>query len=395
MVLAPAMPPFPEAAPAEPSFDRLVADLDSLFQQGVGEELDESAFNGWALRVFRWQFEHNTAFRGYCLGRGATPATVTSWEDVPAVPTGAFKRLRLLSAGEGREPDAVFHTSGTSRTEQRGEHFVASLRLYRSALLPAFRIHLLPDGALLPVLALVPSPQDAPRSSLSYMIGTVSEAFGAEGGGWFAAADGALKTEGLLRAIEEAVDTGAPVLIAATAFALAHWLDGLTRDGLRFALPEGSRVMETGGFKGRVRGVSRDDLYHGIVTRLGIPMNRVVNEYGMTEMLSQFYEPVLHRFQDSDTGLGDRLHVGPPWVRTRVLDPESLERVPDGEPGILCHHDLANLGSVACLLTEDMGVAVADGFRLLGRFPGAEPRGCSLAIEELLDAAQARGAKAR
>ena len=390
MVLAPALPPSSEAAPAEPSFDRLVADLDGLFQRGVGETLDEDAFNGWALRVFRWQFEHNTAFRGYCLSRGATPATVTSWEDVPAVPTGAFKRLRLLSAEEGREPDAVFHTSGTSRTERRGKHFVASLRLYRSALLPAFRVHLLPDGARLPVLALVPSPQDAPRSSLSYMIGAVSEAFGAEGGGWFAAADGALQKEGLLRAVEGAADEGGPVLIAATAFALAHWLEGLARDGLRFALPEGSRVMETGGFKGRVRGVSRDDLYDGIVARLGIPTNRVVNEYGMTEMLSQFYEPVLYRFQGSDVGLSDRLHVGPPWVRTRILDPVSLVRVPDGEPGLLCHHDLANLGSVACLLTEDMGVAVADGFRLLGRLPGAEPRGCSLAIEELLDAAQTK-----
>ena len=219
MVLAPALPPSPEAGPAEPSFERLVADLDGLFQQGVGEALDEHAFNGWALRIFRWQFEHNTAFRGYCSGRGATPATVTSWEEVPAVPTGAFKRLRLLSAEEGREPDAVFHTSGTSRTERRGEHFVASLRLYRSALLPTFRVHLLPDRARLPVLALVPSPQDTPTSSLSYMIGTVSETFGAEGGGWFAAADGALQKEELRRAVEGAVDAGAPVLIAATAFA--------------------------------------------------------------------------------------------------------------------------------------------------------------------------------
>jgi len=222
------------------------------------------------------------------------------------------------------------------------------------------------------------------------MIGAVSEAFGAEGGGWFAAADGELQQEELLRAVEGAVDTGAPVLIAATAFALAHWLDGLARDDLRFVLPEGSRVMETGGFKGRVRGVSREDLYHGILARLGIPMSRVVNEYGMTEMLSQFYESVFSRSRASDAGLGDRFHVGPPWVRTRILDPVSLVRVPDGETGLLCHHDLANLGSVACVLTEDLGVAVAGGFRLLGRLPGAEPRGCSLAIEELLDAAQAK-----
>ena len=390
MALAPDSPHFPETANAEPSFDRLVADLDGLFQRGVGQPLDDTAFNGWALPVFRWQFEHNTAFRGYCVGRGATPATVTSWEEVPAVPTGAFKRLRLLSTEEGREPEAVFHTSGTSRTERRGEHLVASLGLYRSALLPAFRVHLLPDGARLPVLALLPSPGDAPRSSLSYMIGAVGEEFGAEEGGWFAAPDGALEEDALMSAVEVAADTGGPVLIAATAFALAHWLDGLARDEVRFRLPEGSRVMETGGFKGRVRGVSREDLYRGVHERLGIPSNRVVNEYGMTEMLSQFYEPALTRLQASGVGLSDRFHVGPPWVRTRILDPVSLALVPDGEPGLLCHHDLANLGSVACVLTEDMGVAVADGFRLLGRLPGAEPRGCSLAIEELLDAAKPR-----
>ena len=385
------MPPSPEAGSAEPSFDGLVADLDGLFQRGVGEALEEFAFNGWALRVFRWQFEHNSVFQGYCEGRGATPATVTSWEDIPAVPTGAFKRLRLLSAEVGREPEAVFHTSGTSRTERRGGHLVASLRLYRSALLPPFRAHVLSDGARLPVLALVPSPQDAPTSSLSYMVGAAKEAFGGEGGGWFAARDGALENDRLLTAVEEAVYEGGPVLIAATAFALAHWLDGLSRDELRFQLPEGSRIMETGGFKGRVHGVSRDDLYRGVVERLGIPLSRVVNEYGMTEMLSQFYEPILCRDQDLEVGLADRFHVGPPWVRTRILDPVSLERVPDGDPGLLCHHDLANLGSVACVLTEDMGVAVEGGFRLLGRLPGAEPRGCSLAIEELLGAEPVQG----
>jgi hypothetical protein len=113
----------------------------------------------------------------------------------------------------------------------------------------------------------------------------------------------------------------------------------------------------------------------------------MVNEYGMTEMLSQFYEPVLR--DERAHALSGRWHVGPPWVRTRVLDPATLDPVDPGEPGLLAHLDLANLDSVAAILTEDIGVAVHDGFRLLGRNQGAEPRGCSLAMEELL---QARGA---
>ena len=120
--------------------------------------------------------------------------------------------------------------------------------------------------------------------------------------------------------------------------------------------------------------------------RLGIPSSCVVNEYGMTELLSQFYEPVLS--SPPAPALAERYHVAPPWVRTRVLDPVSLAPVRPGQPGLLCHLDLANAGSAACVLTEDMGVAVEGGFRLLGRAPGAEPRGCSLATEDLLRAAE-------
>ena len=52
--------------------------------------------------------------------------------------------------------------------------------------------------------------------------------------------------------------------------------------------------------------------------------------------------------------------------------------------GILAHLDLANLGSVSAILTEDLGFLVPGGFTLRGRTPGAEPRGCSLAMEEFL-----------
>jgi hypothetical protein len=42
------------------------------------------------------------------------------------------------------------------------------------------------------------------------------------------------------------------------------------------------------------------------------------------------------------------------------------------------------VGSVAAVLTEDLGERVGAGFRLHGRDLDAEPRGCSLAMEELL-----------
>ena len=50
------------------------------------------------------------------------------------------------------------------------------------------------------------------------------------------------------------------------------------------------------------------------------------------------------------------------------------------------HTDLANYNSVTTLLTEDVGVATDDGFILLGRAQGAQAKGCSLAVEDFLQA---------
>jgi hypothetical protein len=152
-------------------------------------------------------------------------------------------------------------------------------------------------------------------------------------------------------------------------------------------LPEGSRIMETGGYKGRIRALPRNELYRSLTLAFGVPVGRIVNEYGMTELLSQFYEPVLVSGSGVGKPPGDwerRFHRGPPWVRTRVLDPLTLEDAPEGEVGVLAHLDLANLGSVAAVLTEDLGRWVPGGFQLMGRSRGAEPRGCSLAMEDFL-----------
>ncbi len=69
-----------------------------------------------------------------------------------------------------------------------------------------------------------------------------------------------------------------------------------------------------------------------------------------------------------------------------MLDPVTLEELPEGEVGILCHYDLANLGSACAVLTEDRGRAVGRGIEWIGRTDGAPPRGCSLATAELLEA---------
>ncbi len=361
------------------SGSRLRADLIATMGAGVDTPLPDAHFNDLARRIFEHQSARNPVFARFCDARGVRAGSWSSWREVPPVPARAFRERGLVSRGAA---EVVFRTSGTtSGGASRGEHRVPDLSLYHASLLPNFEAHLLPDGARLPMISLIPSPRAVPDSSLSHMIGVVEDEL-ARDARYFVGKDGRLDENGLRSTLREAEARGEAVLIVGTAFAFVHLLDSLAADETRFRLPAGSRVMETGGFKGRTRTVPRDRLYAAIRLRMGIPPRWVVNEYGMTELLSQFYEPVLR---------GEaRLHRPPPWVRTRVLDPATLEALPAGREGLLCHFDLANLGSVCCLLTEDIGVepreAEGRGFRVLGRNPGAEPRGCSLAMDDLMSA---------
>lgn len=141
--------------------------------------------------------------------------------------------------------------------------------------------------------------------------------------------------------------------------------------------------METGGFKGAGREVTRVELYRRLAEATGLPAQRIVSEYGMTELLSQLYEPVL-----SEGPGAAGTHLAPPWLKVRALDPVTLEELPSGEEGLLCFFDLANAGSVCHVLTEDVGSVAKGRVRLAGRVRGAEPRGCSLAMDELMAAAR-------
>jgi len=251
--------------------------------------------------------------------------------------------------------------------------------LYDAVLLAGFDHFMLPDDARLRFLNLVPNPSDRPQSSLGYMMARAAANRGDGQTGWYVRGD-ELLVEAFLRDVETAISDAAPVCIATTAFALASVLDEMAARGSVLALPSGSRVMETGGFKGRARIVERAQLYAASCLRFGLPESAIVAEYGMTELTSQYYDDCLIR--DAGVAIDARRKFAPPTLRTRVVGPDGAT-LPNGTVGALLHVDLANRASVAAILTEDLGVCFDDGLVLIGRESGASLRGCSLDAETL------------
>lgn len=341
-----------------------------------GEAVPES-FDAIACDLARFQARHVAGYGRLCAARGVDPSALRSASGAPAVPTDAFKASTVF-AFDPADASVTFRTSGTT-VGARGTHFMRDVGTYDAAALAFGRAMLVATASVpLAVLVVGPSDTEAPDSSLSHMTSLFARA-------WTDATEprvathhvlgGALDVDGLRARI--AALGAAPALALATSFALVHLLDAL--GGEILPLPAGSRLMQTGGFKGRSREVDAVTLRREVARTFAVPERSVIGEYGMTELSSQFWEATVAR---ADAPVG--LYVEPPWARVVPVDPETLRPVHEGEIGIARIEDLANVDSAFAVLAQDRVRRVPGGFELLGRAPGAPPRGCSIALDEML-----------
>jgi hypothetical protein len=351
-----------------------------MIGRGADQPRGDDAWGHLALRLFGYQFQANATYRRFCERRGKTPSTVQAWGEIPTVPIAAFKEF-TLACGAALQAVACFMTSGTTNPAKRGRHYHFTLEVYDASAATFFKANVLPELDRMRLLILGSPPELSPNSSLAHYLGLMRDRFGSPGSEFYIGTEG-LEAERLRGDLRAAEREGAPVCLLGASFAFVHFLDRCRADGLRFRLPAGSRVMDTGGFKGKSREIPQAELYALVAEHFGVGRDVCVNMYGMTELSMQCYDSPLRR---RAVGLPDEpIMQAPPWARTLVLDAETLRPVPEGVRGILCHYDLANCSSVIGILTEDVGVATSRGFRLLGRIQGADSRGCSVSVDEML-----------
>ncbi|MGO8837469.1 MAG: hypothetical protein ACLQAH_15495 [Limisphaerales bacterium] len=382
-------------------------------------------FNRLALELFALQLKHNPAYRKICAGRKLMPGAVEHWTEIPVVPTEIFKELELASIPPA-ERTAVFHSSGTTvQKPSRHFHNAESLAVYEASLWSWFQRNIFANSAFSiqhsALLFLTPPPAQAPHSSLIHMFETirsracesVESAFlqtrpqlnayaastrvflgkVADDGTW------TLDFDAVLATLNSSLATRHPSLLLGTAFSFVHLLDHLAENNLRFQLPAGSRVMETGGYKNRSRSMPKTELHRLITDRFGVPPENIICEYGMSELSSQAYDlgapasrhqlfPQATKELAGETpalpGTDPRHFSFPPWARVQIVSPETGHEVAEGETGLIRVFDLANVFSVMAIQTEDLGIRRGTGFELIGRAALAEPRGCSLMTHSAL-----------
>jgi len=298
------------------SLKTLSARVNSVIKDGCSDD----QFNALALDIHSYQSKHCSA-----IGR-LTKGVPKSWREIPLVPTSAFAG-HAIATFPPAEAVRIFESSGTTRGT-RSRHYFRDLSLYRATTIAAFkRIGTFQVKSLIDPSA---------SSSLSCMVD------------W----------------IKEESTIGAPSFVIGTAFAYVHLID----EGFRDPLSPGSVVAETGGYKGKGREVSKEELYRGISEVFSIGQECIMSEYGMCELSTSFWEEK-----------GARGFVIPHWARVRLIDPETMEDT--AGQGVIAIYDLANLESSISILTSDIGSFLNGRLILHGRMSRAPQKGCSLLID--------------
>ena len=351
--------------------------VNALLDFIASDDASDALFNDVALQNFEYQFKNNLPFRKFAQKRGKTLRTVKNWSDIPAVPINAFKTLDLSCAPLSKAK-AVFMTSGTSLGNVRGKSYHPVLDVYDASMRRNFQNRFMGNLERVQMGVLFPPPALMPNSSLAHYLNLAVGDFGLRNSRFFVGARG-IEFSDLFDDLARAEKSGEPYALLGASFSFVHVIDEMAQRGKTFKLPLGSRILDTGGFKGQSRELEADEFYDSLETAFGVARSQCINMYGMTELSSQFY--------DAGNAVCPSVKLGPHWMRTRVVNPLTGESLPDGEEGVLAHTDLAHFNICTTILTEDIGIAADRGFQLLGRAAGAAGQGCSAAVDEFLKAA--------
>ena len=315
------------------------------------------------IQLFQYQAESNTAYSAYAQLSQDKLDGITCWKDIPAIPTDAFKSAVNPTGFELNEHEVTtFLTSGTT-AENKGAHHFRSTELYEKSIIAGWKSLGIPELSA-NTLMLIPSSEEAPHSSLSHMMQTLKTEFCNDA--HFLLSEGTLD----INTFRVAAKSQQPISLIGTALAFLQLFEQLEESDEYFTLPAGSWAMETGGYKGTNKSLTKEDLYLLFEKFLGLSEENIWNEYSMTELSSQLYT----------RGIGAPPR-GPAWTRIKVIDPETLQPVKPGEMGYLVIYDLANYDSCMAIMTQDLAIYHDElSFTLIGRDPSALPRGCSRAL---------------
>ncbi len=349
------------------------AEVFAFIAQGVAHR-DDAGFSRLMLRGFSLQFAASSPYRSYCQSIGVTPDTIETWLHIPAVSSfpHAARLRRLYTPGTAEKIARKSRTVDLAHS--RGPFFpdASLVELLGSVQIAAARRFLFPDLQRMKLLFLVPSPKMAPGMVMAAGLERFKREFGAAGSRFLISFRG-LDLKGFVADLRRSEQSGEPLAILGASHGIDYFLDACLAQGVRFSLPSGSRLMDSGGFMGRYVGCTPEEFYSKCRAVFGLERSHCVNALWICESSTVYFDA---GFSGSEqTGNPLCLKVPPPWSRVEIVDPLTFQPVADGETGLLRLYDLSNRGMACVVQTDKMGYRTPVGFQVVGKLDREHPLG--------------------
>ena len=311
----------------------------------------DTAFQALALEIYNFQLKNCRVYSEYVnLLKRESP---TSIYEIPFLPIQFFKTHDVLST-QKTGFETLFLSSGTGLVG-RSKHLVSDISIYEESFRKAFELQF-GNTKNLVILALLPNYIEQGNSSLVYMVDDLIKQTENDLSGFLLDDFNQIRER-----YHTALNSGKNVVIFGVSYAL---LD-LAEKG--FDLSK-ARIIETGGMKGRREEISKNELHERI--KIGLGVDYVSSEYGMTELLSQAYSEK------------EGVFYTPPWMKVIFSDVYDPLTVVSGESSSIINViDLANINSCSFIQTQDLGRKMHGGFFLEGRLNLSDIRGCNLMVD--------------
>ncbi len=321
------------------------------------EDQSDERFNELALREFEFLYRASTPYRDSCKRNNFSPGTINRWEEIPAVASFSMHDAGGLSSASGvveleRKRGPVFPDKDTVVLSSTVNNLLAKTFLF-------------PDIERIKMLLAVPVPLMAPGMVMASGLKRLAQRFGTPESRFLISFRG-LDLEALAGALRRAEKLREPLALLGATFVIDYFLDACEKEGIRFDLPEGSRIVDSGGYMGRYVKCTKEEYFRKCKRILGVEENHCVNALWICESSTVYFDNVL---RNSLSGLvKERCKEMPPWTRVIAVDPRDFKRAPKGKPGLLRLYDLTNRAMAFAVQTDKIGFETEDGFEVAGKW---------------------------
>lgn len=232
---------------------------------------NQKQFEKIALKVFRYQYEHNLVYHEFCQHLKVEKQQVKSLLQIPFLPIQFFKSHQVVS---GENPIQTTFTSSVTTGMTTSNHFVSDLSLYENSYRQAFSQFYgnIEDYV---VLALLPSYLEREGSSLIYMVNDLIERTNNPDSGFYLN-----NYEELISKLTALDQSGQNVILIGVTYALLDLIE-MQKFQLHHTI-----IMETGGMKGKRKELIREELHEMLCDGFGVAS--IHSEYGMTKLSQAF-----------------------------------------------------------------------------------------------------------